>query len=635
MILNGQPATAVLCVILSIVHVLMYGFCQFFSLRPQNHDTVEVDNDDMESPNSSLELDQDFMYRYSVTPPLNPRELKRCKERSRSFKHKEEVESVKIEKERREKIRQMHRTAANASTMIDNKDSGSDEEYVASNDVDVSSGSSAKKKRDSSKIFNVSRNYDRDYKQSSTTDLASMDSLATPVQTIKIDSPNRFFSLNSKPVSASSSIHNTKNTSPIALLTISQKRRQSLPHISECPKDRMEFFKVFSMLINMGSTSKKEAKEYQGRGPGPAYTRQPSMEEVWQTKLNDLIWLELQAWQHGKTMKEQDQYLCKAREKVAKVLDEVIQFKVVLEIAENDRSVPSGDSSGTCRSNTQYNEPSLFNAIERQKEALMQVTEILNKLEAVEKLFPNTKAISKEYELYVSDAFQLQVTMLCLWKNLTKEIALKLQLMAKVLYVEKVPSIPWPWLEDESPCLQDIHDEPDVMTPDMPEEDEDEEVEEEEEYSTEEEELVENIPEVSHLDPARSISKNVRFNISDTSLNCDDAGTPISMCPSDSSTPIKKPASTSRSTSMASSSMSRTSSTASIEDMSSTCIYRYFVDRTLKKTGLRKLLVRLKDLLHGTLSRARQALENSRSPPIHPDIVRTEVSSIYVVVISQ
>nr|CAD7416016.1 unnamed protein product [Timema cristinae] len=50
-------------------------------------------------------------------------------------------------------------------------------------------------------------------------------------------------------------------------------------------------------------------------------------EDMWQNELKDLIWLELQAWQADRTPREQDDYLCKAREKVADLLDEIINYR--------------------------------------------------------------------------------------------------------------------------------------------------------------------------------------------------------------------------------------------------------------------------------------------------------------------
>ena len=47
-------------------------------------------------------------------------------------------------------------------------------------------------------------------------------------------------------------------------------------------------------------------------------------------------------------------------------------------------------------------------------------------------------------------------------------------------------------------------------------------------------------------------------------------------------------------------------------------LYRYFVDRNLKKMGLGKLLTRLQDLLDGTLQRAKQVLERPAAPRVRP-----------------
>ena len=56
--------------------------------------------------------------------------------------------------------------------------------------------------------------------------------------------------------------------------------------------------------------------------------------------------------------------------------------------------------------------------------------------------------------------------------------------------------------------------------------------------------------------------------------------------------------------------VSRSNSSTSIDELTSrTSVYRRFVEKHLKKMGLRKLLARLRQLLDQTLQRAQQALE--------------------------
>ena len=60
---------------------------------------------------------------------------------------------------------------------------------------------------------------------------------------------------------------------------------------------------------------------------------------------------------------------------------------------------------------------------------------------------------------------------------------------------------------------------------------------------------------------------------------------------------------------LTSASLSGASSEASLDDISRQSVYRNFVDRGLKKMGLSKMLVRLRDILDKSLQRAKRSLE--------------------------
>ena len=173
--------------------------------------------------------------------------------------------------------------------------------------------------------------------------------------------------------------------------------------------------------------------------------------------------------------------------------------------------------------------------------------------------------------------------------NLTKDMGHKLQLMAKVLYVDSL--VDWPWLDYESPH-QILRGEPNMrgtMTPDIcvttPLGEDDFEPDWQ-------------IDKPNSLHPQGAL-KNVRFNISDSGASSPDVEKELSFTfgASDTSTPNK--------------SVQRTCSMMSFDE-NGTGMYRYFVDKTLKRTGLMKLLQRLKYLLDGTLQRAKQALEKPK-----------------------
>ena len=597
-----------------------------------------IDEDyDADSPGSSLSLDGDYMDVYGITPPANPRELKRRKERSRSTKQKEEKLILAVDKT----IARRKTYQAIGTLPVD--------DLVTIRIDDIAYNTPPDLSKRGSKTFKHVRSYDRDLKNTENsmpaTD-ANSNTLAAPsaVESIKIDSPNRYCSINSK--------HIVVDDASPALSMLNVRRKYPATPV-ECPSDREEFYKTFSTLVNMWNTAGKEKKETKAS----PYQRQLSSEqEVWQTKVNDLLWLELQAWHMSRSMKEQDDYLCQAREQVPKVLQEIMEFTVKLpehliqsesphnqsyssstsdqagvlfslDDTPEENSIPP-ESTGNVlldgvqekgenflalprsspqqeRAHTPCSGPSLLVAIEAQKQALMQVTTLLIKLEQVEQLYPNTKALSREHPLYTQEAFQRRVKTLCLWMNVTKDIAHRLQLMAKIFSIDHLEGIEWPWLDYQSPkqMRQNIANRGDTITPTCTQGCQDE--------------GDSSKGAGDFISPAENVLKNVRFEnvcVRDASLD---------LTPSDTSTPTKSP---SNKTMLLD--MSRISSSMSMEELSHTSPYRYFVDRTLKKTGLMKMLKRLKELLHRTACRARQGLERHHPRPTYADITsnKTEVS---------
>ena len=462
-------------------------------------------------------------------------------------------------------------------------------------------------------------------------------------------------------------------------------------------------------------------------------------------------------------MNEQDAHLMKARELVPSVLDEIMNFKVrlktplqepakvTLHTIQEDKtecvSISGKDNSSeerlysevlnspTTKFSTTGNssdaalvnfslfssDNSLDDIIASQKEALLQVTELLEKLEKVEKLYPTLKALGNDYEVYSSQSFQNKLNTLCLWSNITKDIGNKLSLMATVLYVENIPGLNWPWFDDESPAqiLNQIRDTSETITPTVTIKHGDGLSSEEEDNiftddlndkniklqitqqsyndglssssdESETDEVLGNVQsdpndnlhqsfndglsssddeaesndagvkihdglsssdsgsedtkqtgdqvvsnylasnDTANCDSTPKCNKNVRFsgldlNSPDTSP-VESAVNLLACTPPDSSTPRKPQHFPNRQISNTST-LSRTSSSLSYED-SRTSIYRHFVDRHLKKMGLRKLLHRLKCLLDGSLQRARHALEKPKGigKSESLDMLITEVS---------
>ena len=568
------------------------------------HDDADADNEsDCEAASHGTMLDEDW---YHVMPPPTTRHNKRrSMEKAKQSRHRTDSKGSA------EKARPVGHRAHGQSSPSRGRCSNavtcsvSDGTHHVTVDAPVDTNHSrepspfsAKKRKDSMKNFTTIRAYERDLKSSSS-DLAAMDS-PVQVQTMSVDTPDRFMCLNPRLVP------------PVAGNNKCDMSSQKPTAPPECPRDRIMFYKTFLMLINLGNSARKEKESKIG-----PYTRQLSCEqEVWQNEVNDLIWLELQAWYSGRTLRLQDEFLCEEREKVPAVLDEVVSFKVMLtgctdtascgENSDNDGiSVVCGDGALIVTDASPDAEPRISellrasdvdatSQLERcldgcvwecahalaettaaQKEALIQVSGLLDDLGTVEHLYPTTKALGKEYPLYDTAEFRLRVDTLCLWMNVVKDLGHKLQLMAKVLRVDKIDGLQWPWLDGATLC-----DAVDNATVDDTESD----------------------MSVTSYSTPDSV-KNVRFNLSEASLT-DIAANEI----------------------QAQTSVSSSYRTTSVEDICSAHIYRHFVDRTLKKTGMRKLLMRLIRLTSGTLQRAKEALQKPKTTPSYADVVVQEVS---------
>ena len=601
-------------------------WCATFTLLPRSAvsgsqeelDGIETEED---SPCSSVDPDNIDPYHYGVTPP-HPRAIKRGKARASSHKYKQTKAHYQAQKA--EKARSMHRGGIPrdsidddlVSCSIDQNEIGPEESFESMNSSRVQN-----KRKDASKTFKTSRAYERDYKLSSS-DLVALENsvgTATPQEPIKVDSPEQFRCIKSQ----SLVVHNEMPSST------SLQRRQSTQSSVECSKDRVEFHRTFSMLINLGNTARQEKEKKIRQG----YSRQLSSEqEMFQTQVNDLLWLELKAWFQRRTLRDQDTYLCKAREKVPELLKEISQFCVRLKPLEDSCKTEeavsnspvdcascehggAGEPSTECTksfSDSDINaqpmtQRCLRREVEQQKEALAQVSKVLLNLEKVERLYPTTKAVARDYSQYSSQSFQCRVETLCMWMNITRDIGHKLKLMSQVLGLDHMHmhhAVDWAWLDyDEythSPTSTTTSP-PALSTPsicitpsDADEVGRDANGESEDSSTT----------------PPQN--RNVRFDIS---VSPDEVSPSSTFAPTDSSTPGKASASKPGLVSniSVSSSMSWTSSILSVDETSQTGIYRHFVDRTLKKSGLRKLLIRLKNILDGTLQRARQALERPRS----------------------
>ncbi|XP_075215623.1 mitogen-activated protein kinase kinase kinase 4 isoform X2 [Lycorma delicatula] len=249
-----------------------------------------------------------------------------------------------------------------------------------------------------------------------------------PQLAIKVESCNRFRSLTSRLVSCKNVVENCK-------------ARYIIP-TDECLQNRVEFYETFSKLIRMGNCDNIKRQ----------MANVSQEEALWQNELNDLIWLELQAWHADRTPQQQDLYLCQAREDVHNLLNEIINYKFKKRVDQlSSSSSDSGIHFPPMEDDLKINgdegcdqevkvcngggclKMSCPNCFEDQNCALRDVEVMLNRLESAESLYPSSKAFAAQYPLYLSDQFTARVKAMCLWYNMTKHHRLTVLILARQL----------------------------------------------------------------------------------------------------------------------------------------------------------------------------------------------------------
>lgn len=82
------------------------------------------------------------------------------------------------------------------------------------------------------------------------------------------------------------------------------------------------------------------------------------------------------------------------------------------------------------------------------KSAIQQVTELFDKVERVENLYPTCKSLGEQNPKYKSEEFSRNFETMCLWLNVTRELYHKLHSIAKFVGVDPADSETWKdWLD--------------------------------------------------------------------------------------------------------------------------------------------------------------------------------------------
>lgn len=147
-----------------------------------------------------------------------------------------------------------------------------------------------------------------------------------------IESSNRFMSVRSRPVGCRIS------APPTAFMSLTFPKIATSESI---PQTRSEFHETFSNLIKLGSNDKPER---------PTKSIVISREEqLWQTEIKDMIWLELQANMADRTLEQQDKYLFTARQNIGELLREIMNYRFVRKTRSDSgasaKTIDSGISS--------------------------------------------------------------------------------------------------------------------------------------------------------------------------------------------------------------------------------------------------------------------------------------------------
>ncbi|XP_044019350.1 mitogen-activated protein kinase kinase kinase 4-like [Aphidius gifuensis] len=233
-----------------------------------------------------------------------------------------------------------------------------------------------------------------------------------------IQGKNRFLSLRSKLVE----IDQPKSSKEIYIYPKINSLNDDQSKIIS-PNDRELFHLTFSQLINLGNKDKDKG-----------YQRDE--EKIrWQNEIKDLIWLELQAYHSDRNLIEQDEYLCRQRETIGSLLNEIMEYKYDPSsscTSDNSVSNDSGYNDESKSSCTGCLSMYCYHCGKSQITALKQVESLLLRLEEAESLYPNSQAFSLDYELYKSKKFCDKIKAICLWYNITKYHRFKLHILGRL-----------------------------------------------------------------------------------------------------------------------------------------------------------------------------------------------------------
>ncbi|CAH0558812.1 unnamed protein product [Brassicogethes aeneus] len=297
-------------------------------------------------------------------------------------------------------------------------------------------------KRTNKRSLKLLRGSERDLKldivsaQALTSKVKGHEEPTTPIPSYQIEGCNRFLSLSCRTTKC-------QRSQSVKKLPSSPRESRIVIDSDEENQKRLEFYADFKALIKVGIADKIDRNSRRG------FTRE---ETLWQNELKDLIWLELQAFHADRSPIDQDTYLCWARESVACILSDIINYRFERNFRRlSTNTIDSGvGNEEYCNGCLSYY---CLWCMEAQNHALKQVEALMKRLEEAEYLFPSNKAFAELFPLYQSPGFVGRVKAISLWYNMTKHQRLKLGILGKLLSsLENKRSI-WPLFNED--CLNE------------------------------------------------------------------------------------------------------------------------------------------------------------------------------------
>ncbi|XP_043225859.1 mitogen-activated protein kinase kinase kinase 4-like [Amphibalanus amphitrite] len=192
--------------------------------------------------------------------------------------------------------------------------------------------------------------------------------------------------------------------------------------------DRVDFHRQLARLVRMGSSEHLSSAEHQ---------RKRSREDVrYQSELQDVLWLALQAYLSGDTMHATDQALCLQRAQLPALVQRVLAFRFERQPAAGAEPRCDGCLDVWCRA-----------CLDAQRRALSEVSTLMEAVDGAERLYPSGKKLREQQPAFCDAEFRRRLKTLFVWHNLTSQLWMRMRIIRQYLKGMGAGHLPWPELE--------------------------------------------------------------------------------------------------------------------------------------------------------------------------------------------